>query len=350
MLNLEQCWRAILRRDRRADGRYVFGVATTGVYCRPSCPARRPLRRNVRLFATPAAAERAGLRACLRCRPNAAAARPAAALDLGGLARRVAQNLERPWRERELAAAAGVTAAALRRACLEQLGLTPRALVEAARVGRLKTGLRAQSGIAAATYAAGFGSSSRVYERAATRLGMTPRQYQRSGANVRIATCRFATPLGRMTLAATERGICFAHLGEGGEAALREEFPAAQVARVKSGEEPWRSWRAALQRALAGGEGEAIPRLPVDMRGTVFQLQVWRYLRHLAAGETRTYTEVADAVGHPRSARAVARACAANRIAVLVPCHRVVPRSGHDGGYRWGAMRKRMLLKTESRR
>jgi AraC family transcriptional regulator of adaptative response/methylated-DNA-[protein]-cysteine methyltransferase len=349
MLRLEQCWRAILRRDPRADGKYVFGVTTTGVYCRPSCPARRPLRRHVRLYATPEAAERAGLRACRRCRPQAPLT-PPPGVDWAALARRVAGALERPWPESALAAAAGVTPAVLRRACRRELGLTPRELAEAARLGRFKAGLRAHATVAAATYDAGFGSSSRVYERAAARLGMTPATYRQRGAGMAIEYLGFATRFGRMTLGATARGLCFAHFGDDGEAALRREFPRARLLPATARHEPWRSWRAALRQALRAGPGPALAQLPLELHGTAFQLRVWRSLRRVPAGATRTYAAVAAALGAPRAARAVARACAANRIALLIPCHRVVPQSGHSGGYRWGEVRKRMLLKAESSR
>jgi AraC family transcriptional regulator of adaptative response/methylated-DNA-[protein]-cysteine methyltransferase len=280
-------WEAVLARDRRAS--FLFAVGTTGVYCRPSCPARRPHRENVQFFATAGEARRAGFRSCLRCRPDD---NPPLRLD--------------------------------------------RTTATATLLERFKRAARSGRSVTDALYEAGYGSASRLYENASGRLGMTPGQYRRGGAGVSMEFGTAACDTGRLLAAWTERGVCAVEFGESDAAlldALRREFPRAEI---RPG-------------------GDAIPRLiasrmdayegPLDIRGTYFQLAVWRLLREIPRGETRTYGDLARAL--QTGPRAVARACASNRLAGVIPCHRVVREDGDLGGYRWGAGRKRRLLDLE---
>lgn len=338
----EAAWAAVLARDGAADGAFVYAVATTGVYCRPSCPSRRPRRENVTFFADAAAAERAGFRACARCGPSGAADRAGAAV------RRAVVYLERHLDERvtlaALARRVGLSPFHLQRTFTRLVGLSPRAFQDARRLERFKVEVRAGAAVAEAGYAAGYGSSRGLHESARAGLGMTPSAYRRGGEGELIRFATAPAPLGRLLVARTARGACAVALGDADaalEAQLRAEFPRATLVRDP---EPVAAWLAALARELAGG---APARVPLDLRGTAFQLRVWRALRAIPRGETRSYAEVAEAVGAPRAARAVARACATNRVAVLVPCHRVVRGGGEAGGYRWGAPRKRALLDAE---
>jgi AraC family transcriptional regulator of adaptative response/methylated-DNA-[protein]-cysteine methyltransferase len=336
-----EAWRAVTHRDPDLDGAFVYAVRTTGVYCRPSCPSRRPRRENVSFFATADDAEAAGYRACARCGPSArargsAVARAAAYLDahldervtLEALARHVALS---PWH--------------LQRTFRRALGVSPRAYQDARRLAGFRSRVRAGEAVGAATYAAGYGSSRGLYESARAGLGMTPGAYRRGGAGQRVRFETVTSPLGRLLVGATARGVCAVALGDDDaalEAGLRAEFPRADVARDAAGLRPW--VEAVLER-VRGAPGD--PALPIDLRGTAFQLRVWSALRSIPRGETRSYGEIAAAVGAPRAWRAVARACATNPVAIVVPCHRVVRGDGQPGGYRWGAARKRGLLEVE---
>jgi AraC family transcriptional regulator of adaptative response/methylated-DNA-[protein]-cysteine methyltransferase len=337
-------WRAILARDPASDGRFVFAVVTTGVYCRPSCPARRPLRRNVRCFADPAAAEAAGFRACLRCRPDEE--QPDAARRLAEAAREI---LERHLDERvtlaRLAAATGVTPWHLQRTFKRVFGQSPQSYVNARRIERVKRALREEKDVTTAVFEAGFGAASQLYAQAGARLGMTPGAWRRGGRGARVRFATAASPLGRVLVAATERGVCAVLLGADDaevEAALRRELPEAEIER---GGADLRSWVREVLRRVAGRP----PRreLPLDTPASELQRRVWEALGEIPRGETRTYGAVAAGIGRPRAARAVAAACAANRLAVVVPCHRVLPAAGGVGGYRWGAGRKSALLAAE---
>ena len=249
----------------------------------------------------------------------------------------------------ELAARAGLSRFHLQRRFKAVTGVTPKEYVEACRVRLLKRSLRASGDVTAAVYDAGFGSSSRVYERADTRLGMTPKQYRRGGAGVAIRYAGADTPLGRVLIGATDRGICFVQFGDCDEelaAALRREYPGAEAAPMEQPRAPeFERWMAALRAHLAGD----LPQLdlPLDIRATAFQMRVWKYLQSIPYGEVQSYGEVAAGIGKPRAARAVARACSANRVALAIPCHRVIRGSGELGGYRWGLERKRTLLDLE---
>ncbi len=339
-----EAWRAVRARDHRFDGRFVYAVRTTGVYCRPSCGARRPRRANVRFFPDPAAAEAAGFRPCRRCRPAGGAGEDTNA----GAVRRAREELERrvaaPPTLAELGALVGMSPWHLQRVFKRAVGLTPREYVAARRAERLRNELRESRTVSRAVYAAGYGSGRPVYERGSP-LGMTPAAYRRGGAGLTISYVIVPSPLGRLLVAATDRGVCAVRLGGADaalEAGLRAEFPAADLRRETG---PLAGWVAAIVRHL---EGQG-PRLdvPVDVRATAFQWRVWSALRRIPYGHTRSYADVAREVGAPKAVRAVARACAANPVALVVPCHRVVRSDGALGGYRWGARRKATLLARE---
>jgi AraC family transcriptional regulator, regulatory protein of adaptative response / methylated-DNA-[protein]-cysteine methyltransferase len=341
----EEWWRAVESRDRRADGAFVFAVRTTGVYCRPSCPARRPKRRNVRFFQGPNAAEAAGFRACRRCHPRDLPSRVVEAAWVRRVCRQIEDTLDRPVRLRELGAKAGVSPDHLARRFKRATGLSPRQYAEARRLAAFKERLRKGNGVNEAIYEAGYGSSSRAYEKAPARLGMTPAAYRRGGLGLRLDYTIVDSALGRLLVAATERGISAVCLGDSDavlEEALRTEYPRAELTRDQR---RLRGWVRTLVRQLEGEAPEA--ELPLDIRATAFQWRVWQQLRAIPRGQTRTYGEVARRIGSPRAVRAVARACATNPVAVAIPCHRVVPKTGGLGGYRWGAEKKKALLERE---
>ncbi len=348
-MNEPMQWQAVIARDARRDGGFVYGVVTTGVYCRPSCPARKPRRENVRFFAGPAEAEAAGLRACKRCRPDAAA-RSAAAPWIAELCRYIEAHCDQPLTGAHLARRAGVSPARLRRAFRAAIGVTPRAYAEACRQRMLKRRLRDAPSTTAAIFDAGFGSTSRVYEPASQRMGMTPRQYRDGGAGTEISYAAFDTPLGLLMVAATDRGLCFVQFGET-EATLAEtlraEYPRAALTRTPAdrARPPFSDWIAALSDYLQGAP--ATLDLPTDVRATAFQRQVWDYLCRIPQGELRSYSDVARALDRPKAVRAVGRAIAANRVGLVIPCHRVIRGDGTLGGYRWGVERKRALIARE---
>jgi AraC family transcriptional regulator, regulatory protein of adaptative response / methylated-DNA-[protein]-cysteine methyltransferase len=344
----QERWNAVLNRDTTRSGEFLYGVKTTGVYCRPTCPSRRPLRANVEFFTTAADARAHGYRPCKRCRPDREATSPINAV-VHELARQIDANPEQPFRLAELAKRAGYSPFHLQRNFKAVIGSSPKEYQTAARLRTLKTELRRETPVSDAIYQAGFGSGSRVYEKADGQLGMTPSEYRSGGKGLTISYASGQTPLGLLMIGATDRGICFLQFGESDDALVAElgrQFPAAAVQPMPaSHREEFAGWMAALNRHLRGIE----PRLdlPLDVRGTAFQLIVWRYLQQVPYGEVRSYSEVAAAIGKPSAARAVARACASNSIALLIPCHRVVRGTGELGGYRWGVQRKRVLLDTE---
>ena len=337
-------WRAVLSRDRRADGVFVYAVRSTGIYCRPSCPSRRPRREVVRFFDAPADAERAGFRACRRCTPReAAAADPW--VDKIRRATVYLANVEGHPSLATLAKRLGGSPYHLQRNFKRIVGVTPREYAEACRLRKVKRRLRDGEAVTGAMLAAGYGSSSRFYERAAPKLGMSPSTYRRGGAGMSIRYTIVDSPLGRLLIGATPRGVCAVAMGTSDadlERALTREYPAADVA-ADSG--ALARWTKAILAHLAGRQ----PRLdlPLDVRATAFQWQVWDALRAIPYGETRTYGDIAKAIGRPRAVRAVARACATNPVALAIPCHRVVASTGAPSGYRWGVNRKKTLLARE---
>lgn len=349
MLDFERCWRAVLERDSNEDGEFFFGVLTTGVFCRPSCPARRPLRKNVRVYETPEQAEKDGLRACLRCRPLAAIGRDPNAERIREACRYIEDNSDSILKLDDLSKRAGLSPFHFQRSFKAIVGVSPKQYLEAVRLKRLKSSLRSSRDVTAAVYDAGYGSSSRVYERADTRLGMTPKQYREGGRDVSITHVTVSTPVGRMMIGATDRGLCFVQFGNTEVAllrALKKEYPGANLQEMRK---PYSSefdrWVTALKQYLAGSQPHLD--LPLDIRATAFQMKVWNYLQSIPYGTVQSYGEVTAAIGEPKAARAVAQACAKNRVALVIPCHRVVRGCGELGGYRWGLARKRTLIDQE---
>lgn len=343
----EERWQAFEARDARYDGAFVVAVRSTGIFCRPSCAARRPRRENVAFFDTTDEAQAAGFRPCLRCRPT----EPRPSASNAAWVREACRAIEARQGERvtleELSAHVGVSPHHLQRTFKQAMGVSPRQYAEALRVKRVKAMLKTEETVAMATYEAGYGSSSRLYETADDRLGMTPQTYRRGGAGKIIGYTLADSPLGRLMVAATARGVCFVSLGDDDaalEAELRHDYPAAELHRDDAG---LGEWVAPLVHYL---RGEA-PRLdlPLDIQGTAFQWRVWEALRAIPYGETRTYSQIAASLGAPRSQRAVGRACATNPVSLIIPCHRAVREDGHLGGYRWGLDRKESLLAYERR-
>ena len=340
----EQRWNAVLARDASRDGEFVFGVSSTGVYCRPSCAARRPRREHVRFFAGPQAAEQAGYRACLRCHPRARSGNREAD-SVKAICRFIEQHLDETLTLERLGKEFQQSPFHLQRRFRAALGITPREYADSCRLRALKRNLQAGDSVTRAMYDAGYGSSSRLYERTASQLGMTPDKYRRGAIAASIRYACTDSPLGRMLVAATERGICSIQFGrtdaelmEG----LKREFPFAVR---KPDENALQAWMEALLGHMRGKDLDSA--LPLDIRATAFQRRVWRYLQSIPFGETKSYAQVAKAIGRPTACRAVARACATNPVAVAIPCHRVVREDGSMGGYRWGIQRKKALLEME---
>jgi AraC family transcriptional regulator of adaptative response/methylated-DNA-[protein]-cysteine methyltransferase len=335
-------WRATLSRDARADGTFVLAVRSTQIYCRPSCPARRPLRRNVVFFRTREEAEKQGFRPCLRCKPNEVAG-PVALVERA--TRQLAESGEDSVRFSALAGTLDTTPATLRRAFLQVTGLRPRELAEALRLARFKKMLREGKSITDALYETGYGSSSRVYERSNAQLGMTPATYRKGGIGMKIGYSIAKSTLGKVLVAATDRGVSAVYLGDA-EAKLvqelKDEYPRAELVPADDSFERW------VKEIVQRVEGKP-PRieLPLDLQATAFQRRVWQELQRIPAGTTRTYSQVAKALGNPKAVRAVARACATNPVSIVVPCHRVIREDGNLAGYRWGLSRKEQLLAQE---
>jgi len=342
----EARWNALSARDSSQDGRFVFAVSSTGVYCRPSCPARRPRRENVRFFLRPEQAEHAGYRACLRCRPQSAGdhAQPD---SVKAICRFIEQHLDEPVTLERLGKEFRQSPFHLQRRFKAVLGITPREYADSCRLRTLKRSLQAGDSVTRAMYDAGYGSSSRLYERTASQLGMTPDKYRRGAVAAVIHYLCGDSPLGRMLIAATDRGICaiqFARTDGELLEGLKREFP---FAARKPDEGKLLSWSKTLLRQLHGKKLD--DSLPLDIRATAFQRRVWTYLQTIPFGATQSYSQVAKGIGQPRATRAVARACATNPVAVAIPCHRVVREDGSMGGYRWGMERKKALLEMEQR-
>ena len=341
----ERCWRAVQERDAAWDGRFVYAVRSTGIYCRASCPSRLPRRTQVVFYPLPEAAEQCGYRSCRRCRPHLAIGTDPHVEPVRQICRHIETHLEGALTLDALSEQAGMSRFYLQRVFKRVTGITPRQYADACRLGLLKSRLKQRRTVTMAMVEAGYGSSSRLYERAAAQLGMTPRVYQRGGEAMRIRYTIAACPLGRLLLAGTERGICAVYLGDDDshlEAELSSEFSAAEVRRDEAGLTEWVS---ELVNHLQGQQPHLD--LPLDVRATAFQWRVWQELQAIPYGSTRSYSEIARALGQPTAARAVARACATNPVSLVIPCHRVVREGGGLGGYRWGLERKQALLDHE---
>lgn len=350
-LRAQVCWSAVLSRDARRDADFVFAVRSTGIYCRPSCPARRPDRSQVVFFPEPDAAERHGFRPCRRCRPREAAKPDRVGALVQKAARYIRAHAEEPVKLSALAAALGCSPGHLQRTFRRATGISPRQFAEALRLRRFKSGVRSGSSVTDSLYEAGFGSSSRLYERSNAQLGMTPATYGRGGEGMKIGYTIVRSPLGRLLVAATERGISAVYLGDADaplRRELRQEYPRAEI-HPAGGE--FSRWVRALLKYLSGTQPKAARAgrldLPLDVRATAFQQRVWQELRRIPYGATRTYGQIARALGKPAATRAVARACATNPVSVVVPCHRVIRQDGSLAGYRWGLKRKQALLARE---
>lgn len=333
----DACWQAVIAKDRRYDGVFVTGVHSTGIYCRPSCPARAPLRKNVRFYATPLEAAKAGLRACKRCSPGTMSAEEACVL---AAIKAIREN--GPMTLDQLADLTGYTGTHFQRLFKRTTGLTPAAFARACREERVKQGLSRGLSVTEALSEAGYGGSQQFYAQTKGRWGMNPSDWSNGGAGKRVHWAVLATSLGPMLVAATDKGVCCLAFGEG-EAELRARFPKAEL--VAAGEDFRALFAQVLEAVEQPGPGSAA--IPLDVKGTAFQQRVWEELRRIPHGQTRSYGELAAALGNPKASRAVGGANGANHVAVLIPCHRVIAGDGSLGGYAYGLAIKAELLKRE---
>ncbi|HEU4417006.1 MAG TPA: bifunctional DNA-binding transcriptional regulator/O6-methylguanine-DNA methyltransferase Ada [Candidatus Angelobacter sp.] len=342
MGNNQQKWSQVLARDARADGRFVYAVRSTGVFCRPSCPSRRPKQVNVQFFDSPTQAQQAGFRACRRCRPlepNQQAQKIEAAC------RYIDQHLDVTLTLTALSRRVDISPFHFQRMFKRLLGISPRQYQQARRAGKFRQALQSEGRVTDAIYEAGYSSSSRAYESVPAQLGMTPAVFQRKGQGVTVRFTITSTELGKLLIATTERGVCAVRFGESDAALLRElknDFAAAEIARDDEG---LKALAAQVAGLLSGAP--VSQNIPLDIQGTAFQQMVWQELRRIPRGETRSYSDVATSIGRPKAVRAVATACASNPVALVVPCHRVVQKNGGLAGYRWGVKRKTSLLGKE---
>jgi AraC family transcriptional regulator of adaptative response/methylated-DNA-[protein]-cysteine methyltransferase len=345
----EAHWSAVLERNARLDGAIFYGVRSTKIYCRPSCPSRRPRRNQVRFFFSPEAAERQGYRACKRCRPRSAEFSDPKLK----LVREVCKHIERSLADPEvavnlkaLATRLDVSPFHLQRAFKQVTGISPRQYLEARRLDEFKNLMRKGDDVTSAIYEVGYSSSSRIYEKSAAHLGMSPAEYRDGAADKQIRYAVGRSPMGVLLLGATAKGVCSVKIGDS-ESVLLHEFKAEfSKARLKRDDDALGEWLKTVLDAL-DGKCDGIQSLPLDIRTTAFQRRVYEELKRIPTGETRTYSEIAECLGGASGRRAVARACATNNVAVIIPCHRVVRSDGGLGGYRWGLDRKKELLKKE---
>lgn len=344
----ERYWDAVQRRDRSQAGAFVYAVRSTGIYCQPGCPSRQPRRASVEFFPSPSAAEAHGYRSCRRCRPAGQGLTDPALAAVRRACAFISAHADQPLDLARIAAASGLSRFHLQRTFTRLVGLSPRAYLEAVRATRFKQGLRdPKRSLSGALYEAGYGSPSRVYERRPTGA-VTPGDYRAGGKGLVIRYTVAPSTLGRLLVAGTEKGVCAVKLGDDDAplvAELHDEFPRAAIER---NDRALAGWTRALRTRAAGRVPDA--ELPLDVRGTAFQWQVWRYLQSIPPGETCTYSDVARGIRRPAAVRAVARACATNQVALAVPCHRVIGKDGSLTGYRWGIDRKRALLDAERKR
>lgn len=344
-----EAWRAVASRDRGADGKFVFAVRTTGIFCRPSCPAKRPNRENVEFFLSSEEALAAGFRPCKRCNPEEAV-RTLGEKRVREAAKYIETHPDQSVSLDALAARVTLSPFHLQREFKKIFGLTPRAYQAAVRVGRLKSSLASGETVSRATYGAGFGSSRAAYETASRTMGMTPGEFRRGGEGKRIRYEIGKSMLGKILVAATEKGLCSVAIGDHAselERDLAKTFPGAELANTRGRDKQMSKW---LDLVVAIASGKKTQSPPLDISGTAFQLKVWDALRKIPAGTTRTYSQVASELGLKRSSRAVGSACGKNPLALVVPCHRVLRTDGELGGYRWGVERKTKILAAEGSR
>src|SRR5438874_7984608 len=337
-------WQAVLGRDGASDGKFVFAVSSTGVYCRPSCPSKRPRRENVTFFPRPQEAETAGFRACLRCRPKAIVGNPRQEL-IKSVCRYIELHLDEPVTLARLGAEFQQSPFHLQRTFKAVLGITPKEYANSCRMRGFRQNLKSGHSVTRAMHDAGYGSTSRLYSRTASELGMEPAKYRRGAIAAPIRYAFTDSPLGRILIAATNKGICsiqFAESDDELEQGLKQEFPFATRRRDDEG---MASLTARLMQHMRGLETATA--LPLDIQATAFQRRVWSYLQSIGFGETRSYSQVAKAINQPTAVRAVAHACSTNPVAIAIPCHRVLRSNGDLGGYRWGLERKQTLLDME---
>lgn len=338
-------WQAVLGRDGASDGKFVFAVSSTGIYCRPSCPSKRPKRENVTFFRRPQEAETAGFRECLRCRPKAIAGNPRQEL-IKAVCRYIELHLDEPVTLARLGAEFHQSPFHLQRTFKAVLGITPKEYAESCRMRGFRQKLKAGHSVTRAMHDAGYSSTSRLYSRTSSELGMEPAKYRRGAIATPIRYSFTESPIGRMLIAATEKGICsiqFADSEEELEQGLKQEFPFALRRRDDNG---MANLAGQVAQRISGAESSTS--LPLDIQATAFQRRVWSHLQSISFGNTQSYTQVAKAIRRPSAVRAVARACATNPVAIAIPCHRVLRSNGDLGGYRWGIGRKKALLDIEA--
>jgi AraC family transcriptional regulator, regulatory protein of adaptative response / methylated-DNA-[protein]-cysteine methyltransferase len=340
-------WQAVLDRDASADGRFVYAVKTTGVYCRPSCPSRTARRENVEFFASNDLAAAAGYRPCKRCRPDQASQQHRRNALVIQACQAIEQSASALSLE-QLAQQAGISPHHFHRIFKATTGLTPKAYFKSVQAKRMASSLRAAGSVTEAIYEAGFNSAGRFYEAAGAALGMLPGTYRKGGAGERIRYATEPCPLGWVVVAATRQGVCGIEFGDTPQALadrLQGRFPNAEF---EAADAEFQRWVASVLSYLEQPQG--VLDLPLDVQGTVFQRRVWQALQAIPAGETASYTEIARRIGQPKACRSVARACATNEVAVAIPCHRVVGATGDLSGYRWGIERKAELLRRERKK
>jgi AraC family transcriptional regulator of adaptative response/methylated-DNA-[protein]-cysteine methyltransferase len=351
--NTGKQWQQVLQRDPKADGQFYYAVRSTGVVCKPSCPSRRPARENVKFFLSLADAVEEGFRTCLRCEPERTSPKPDPQAELvAKIAKRLRENTEERETMSELAHSAGVDRLTLMRAFRRVFGVSPAQYARAQRMENFKHKMRKpEMRVTDAIYDAGFGSSSRLYENSKAKLGMTPREMKNGAPGITVRYATTNSPLGRMLVAATEKGICTIVFGEDDmevKEALKDRFPNATLVKETRSD----GWLAEAIKFVISqtGENPLAATFPLDVRATAFQQRVWNALQQIPRGETRTYSGLAAELGSPTATRAVAGACAANPVAVVVPCHRIIGKDGSLTGYRWGTERKRRLLDAEKKK
>jgi AraC family transcriptional regulator, regulatory protein of adaptative response / methylated-DNA-[protein]-cysteine methyltransferase len=344
-LNRDEKWRAVLCRDSSFDGAFVFAVRSTGIYCRPSCPARRPAKQKVVFFPGSLEAEQSGFRPCHRCHPQHGGPSPRAKM-IDQVCKYIETNLQAKLTLPILSRQVGLSPYHFQRTFKRVLGISPRQYVEARRLTKMKNHLRNGETVNSSLYNAGFSSRSRVYENVPSGFGVNPGEFRRGGEGLRIRYSIIDSTLGRLLVAATERGVCGVCIGDSDELVertLAEDYPAAILHRDDEG---MREWTGAFEKYFDGDH--LALNLPLDVKATAFQSRVWKIIQSIPFGETTTYNQVAMQIGQPRASRAVARACATNPVALVIPCHRVIGKDGSLRGYRWGKKKKQSLLKLEA--